>query len=98
VVGGQSEDVVDSSTVGEESAPEPSSEAKDVCSAPMDGGMIDGGVVEGGVLGAEGATEGDHGGIGEVDDEQFGSDEKALEATRGHRFLFAAEGALILAG
>jgi hypothetical protein len=81
-----------------EGASEPSSETKDEGGAPMDGRVVDGGIVEGGMLGQQGAPQSDQGRVGEIDHEQFGSDQKALKAARRHRFFVAADGALVFAG
>jgi hypothetical protein len=60
--------------------------------------MVDGGIVEGGMLGQQGSTQSDQGRIGEIDHEQFGSEQEALKAARCHRFFVAADGALVFAG
>jgi hypothetical protein len=85
------ENDLDGGAIGVQRPVEASSGAEDDGSASTDVAVGGGrAIAEGGVLDEYGAAEGAEDGVGEIDDDDFGGDEEAMELLDGHRLRAGA--------
>jgi hypothetical protein len=88
------EGVVDSASIVPQCTSEMPSRTEDVVRGSADEGIVIGDeiVVEERVLGEERESECGESGVEEIDDDEFGGGEQAMELLGGHRFRAAGEG------
>ena len=90
---GLAQDVVNDAAVAAQGVAESVGMAKDGAGVLADGRVFGWGRgIDKGMLDEERAFEGDEGGVGDIEDDEFGSDEQAMELPGRHRFRAAAAG------